>query len=64
MSYNQIHDFSPLPGWCYDLFIHDNPGVQAMEEILGREIEFDDNNDNSLRHEDFVAFKEAIAARY
>ena len=61
VAYNQIHDFSPLPGWCYALYIHDNPGVQAMEEVLGRDIEFDDNNDNSLRYEDFWDFKEAIA---
>lgn len=63
LAHNQIHDFSPLPGWCYDLYIEGNPGVQAMEAALGQEIEFDDNNDNSLRHEDFLDFKKAIAAR-
>ncbi|TAE26134.1 MAG: leucine-rich repeat domain-containing protein [Candidatus Kapaibacterium sp.] len=62
MSYNQIQDFSPLPGWCYALYIEGNPGVQAMEAILGRSIEFDDNNDNSLRHEDFWDFKKAVNA--
>ena len=63
LSYNQIHDFLPLPGWCYNLYIEDNPGVQAMEAILGRNIEFDDNNDNSLRYDDFRDFKEAVNAR-